>query len=62
MQTTRGTQTTRSVTSNECNNCGSFVTPQFARVFGDNDDEVYGCLNCQTARELREQAHVSPQY
>ncbi|WP_449271670.1 DUF7563 family protein [Halogranum gelatinilyticum] len=30
----------------ECNNCGVFVTPRFARVFGDNEDDIYGCRSC----------------
>lgn len=36
----------------ECLNCGSMVTGQFARVFGDNDDDVYGCPNCCGIKEL----------
>lgn len=34
-----------------CQNCGAFVTADFARVFGDNNDEVHGCFDClnQTA-------------
>jgi hypothetical protein len=35
-----------------CNNCGAFVTRRFSRVFGDNAGEVYGCLDCGTARDL----------
>jgi len=38
----------------ECENCGSKVTSEFARVFGDNDDNVLGCMNCCTGRDLRE--------
>lgn len=30
----------------ECNRCGSFVTPRFTRVFGNNEDTVYGCRDC----------------
>ena len=30
----------------ECQNCGEFVTREFAKVFGTNDDEVHGCLDC----------------
>ncbi|WP_449272251.1 DUF7563 family protein [Halostella limicola] len=37
----------------ECNNCGSFVTPDFARVFGGNEDEVYGCLDCVGATAVK---------
>jgi hypothetical protein len=36
----------------ECNNCGGFVTPRFARVFGDNDDVVQGCVSCLTTAEM----------
>jgi hypothetical protein len=28
------------------------VTPNFARVFGDNHDAVSGCVNCLTSKEL----------
>lgn len=37
-----------------CAICGSAVTVRFARVFGDNDDEVAGCLECATWQELTE--------
>jgi DNA-directed RNA polymerase subunit RPC12/RpoP len=36
-----------------CRNCGSYVTSAFARVFGDNDNQVYACLECSTMRALR---------
>jgi hypothetical protein len=36
----------------ECNNCGSFITTKFARVFGDNRHSVDGCVSCLTAAEL----------
>ncbi|WP_331233942.1 DUF7563 family protein [Natronorarus salvus] len=36
-----------------CNSCERFVTPEFARVFGDNDDRIDGCLHCETARALQ---------
>lgn len=39
-------------TSSECLGCGAFVTDRFARVFGDNDNRVYGCPECSTEREL----------
>lgn len=42
----------------ECNDCGTFVTPRFARVFGDNADDVYGCRNCKPVVELVD-GHVS---
>ncbi|WP_458187823.1 DUF7563 family protein [Haladaptatus sp. NG-WS-4] len=37
----------------QCRNCDSFVTPQFARVFGNNRNEVYGCFECMTATEVK---------
>ncbi|WP_456071297.1 DUF7563 family protein [Haladaptatus caseinilyticus] len=36
-----------------CRSCGSFVTPEFTRVFGNNDDEVFGCLDCMSATAVR---------
>jgi len=39
--------------STRCRNCGSYVTSAFARVFGDNEDHVYACLECSTMRSLR---------
>jgi hypothetical protein len=30
----------------ECQNCGSVVSNDFARVCGDNDGNVHHCLNC----------------
>lgn len=38
----------------QCQNCGTYVTKQFVRVFGANDGSVYGCLSCLTLRDLRE--------
>jgi len=40
-------------TSTRCQNCGSYVTSAFARVFGDNQDHVHACLECSTMRALR---------
>lgn len=34
----------------ECKSCGGFVTDNYARVFGDNNDDVYDCRNCRTGR------------
>lgn len=40
----------------KCLNCGSHVTEDFAKVFGDQDDDVFHCINClgreQGGREL----------
>jgi hypothetical protein len=35
-----------------CPNCGAVVTASFARVFGDNHDDIHGCLECMTFRDL----------
>lgn len=35
-----------------CLNCGLTVTSQFARVFGDNNDDVHGCPSCTIYREM----------
>jgi hypothetical protein len=35
-----------------CRNCDSHVTDRFARVFGDNQDDVHNCLACTTNRDL----------
>ena len=37
-----------------CENCGRQVSPRYARVFGDNDDRIFGCPNCMSSSELRE--------
>ncbi|UWG48776.1 Zinc finger protein [Halanaeroarchaeum sp. HSR-CO] len=29
-----------------CNSCGGFVTPDFVRVFGSEEGEIYGCPDC----------------
>jgi hypothetical protein len=39
-------------TTPNCNVCGSTVSHRFAKIFGDNDDEIYGCLECSTKRVL----------
>lgn len=41
-----------------CNTCGSFVSQQFARIFGDNNDEVHVCLDCRTVED--DQAGEAP--
>lgn len=41
------------VADTRCRNCDGFVTPQFARVFGNNRNEVYGCFECMTATEIK---------
>ncbi|SEW32778.1 hypothetical protein SAMN05216285_4144 [Natrinema salifodinae] len=39
-----------------CRNCGSQVTRQFARVFGDNRDVVHACPDCSILRTLDREA------
>lgn len=36
-----------------CISCGTQVTRQFARVFGDNRDVVHACPDCSTYREMK---------
>lgn len=36
----------------ECRGCGAHVTEQFARVFGNNQNHVYGCPECCEQTEL----------
>jgi DNA-directed RNA polymerase subunit RPC12/RpoP len=43
---TGGTNRTR------CQGCGSKVSRRFCRVFGDNQDFVYGCPRCTSMRDL----------
>lgn len=33
-----------------CKRCDGFVTDNYARVFGDNDDNVFECRNCRNGR------------
>ncbi|WP_049970468.1 DUF7563 family protein [Haladaptatus cibarius] len=55
MTTTDSRLTSRNdtVTENRCRSCGSFVTRDFARVFGNNENDVFGCLECMTATEVK---------
>lgn len=41
-----------------CNGCGAFVTRRFTRVFGDNQNDVYGCRDCMPVADLVE-GHAS---
>lgn len=41
-----------------CRSCNAHVTPQFARVFGDNGDVVHGCPACTTYREMQSGNHL----
>lgn len=45
----------------ECNNCGSFVTPTFVRVFGDNDNDIFGCPDCTQIVSLQAGEAANPE-
>ncbi|MFP8956754.1 hypothetical protein ACLI4Y_08500 [Natrialbaceae archaeon A-CW3] len=45
--------TQETTTAPQCRNCGTQVTRQFARVFGDNRDTVHACPDCATYREMK---------
>lgn len=37
-----------------CNNCGARVSPDFARVFGDNQNDVFGCMECMLWADIQQ--------
>ncbi|WP_446685177.1 DUF7563 family protein [Haladaptatus pallidirubidus] len=41
------------IVDNRCQNCESFITRDFARVFGDNQNTVQGCLNCMSGTDVK---------
>lgn len=36
-----------------CKTCGNTVSQNYARVFGDNNDEISMCPECSTYREFK---------
>jgi hypothetical protein len=44
-----------------CLSCGSYVTDGFVRVFGDNQNDLYACLECTTMGALRAGDGVGPE-
>lgn len=38
---------------NRCRSCGAFVTRDFVRVFGTNENEVHGCMECLSATAMK---------
>ncbi|WP_423986535.1 DUF7563 family protein [Haladaptatus sp.] len=52
-QTTAPTQTGSRIADTRCQSCGNFVTPDFAHVFGDNQNSVHGCLNCMDGTAVK---------
>lgn len=43
----------------ECNECGQFLSTQYVKVFGDNNDEVSACPHCTTKRTPSDEARGS---
>ncbi len=43
-----------------CLSCDTYVSADFARVFGNNEDTIYACLNCTTLAALRDGQAVEP--
>lgn len=39
---------------NRCKRCNAYISHRFARVFGNNADEVHGCIDCSTLHALRD--------
>ncbi len=39
-----------------CNRCGSYVSESYAKVFGNNEDEVYACPSCERSRGMDTEA------
>lgn len=37
----------------QCDECGMHVTPDFQRVFADNEGVVHGCPSCMTMTEIK---------
>lgn len=44
-----------------CQQCHSPVSQQFRRVFGDNENRVWACLECTTATRVKRGAGRSPE-
>ncbi|WP_169317602.1 DUF7563 family protein [Haloferax larsenii] len=42
-----------------CNSCGQYVSVDFARVFGTNNNQVFACLACSTMSEISEQGKAA---
>lgn len=46
------------VTTVTCQNCGERVSSEYARVFGNDADELHACSNCSTQRAVARGAGV----
>lgn len=40
-----------------CNDCGSHVSERFAKVMGNNNNQVWGCPNCGSNNRLSGRCH-----
>lgn len=38
----------------QCENCGEHLTDRYARVFGDINDVVHGCMHCRTHGDVQD--------
>ncbi|WP_198662021.1 DUF7563 family protein [Halorussus litoreus] len=45
-----------------CENCGVFVTEQFAQTFGDNAGTVHACPECKGMTAVKRGAGANPDY
>ncbi|ELY46167.1 DUF7563 family protein [Natronorubrum tibetense] len=41
-----------SVDNSTCKHCGAYVSDQFCRVYGDNNDRAHRCGDCDSYRRL----------
>lgn len=46
------------VTNVSCQSCGNRVSAEYARVFGNDENELYACPNCSTQRATARGAGV----
>ena len=46
------------VTTVTCQNCGERVSSEYARVFGNDSNELHACSNCSTQRAVARGAAV----
>ena len=49
------------VTRVQCRSCGAFVTAAFARVYGNDADELYACPECSTRGDRTNCAGTAPE-
>lgn len=40
-------------TKTECKNCGKALSDRFVSVFGNENGEIYGCIDCMDRSTLR---------